>query len=1105
MVQIKEILDTEEAREALEKMGFKNTERALKELRTLVGTPFSAQLDTLAKQAVDSPSCEDALSGLTALAGVISEEALERFLKEKEGIARLITLCAGSPYLTRFLINKPEWFSWLFLEGGLEQGGEEDTEGRSRDVLTEELRLWSSAASSFEEYSAIIRSFRNREYLRLGLRDLLHLATMQETTAGLSDLAGACLEVAHGFCLNELVARYGEPVYTGEDGIERTAGFSIIALGKLGGGELNFCSDIDLLYIYTTEKGESRGIEGRKRSALDLHTFFQRLGRQVTKMISTVTEDGFVFRVDLDLRPEGRSGELVNSLRSAEVYYESWGRTWERSAMIKARPVAGDKGLGKEFLKMIHPFVYRRSIDFTALEEIKTMKERIDIDLLRRSPDVIDVKLGEGGIREIEFFCQALQLIYGGKIPEIRERSTMGAIDRLKDKGLLKDNEAETLKKGYIYLRDLEHRIQIVEGRQSQAIPLGSVEVERLARMMGFKGAAGVTGTRAVKTSRDGANRDGANRDGTNRDGAEETATRLFQRSYKDTTARVYRIYKTLFYGAEDELQKETPKEVYLLFSGAETEGLKNGVSGEVYRILEGLGFSPTQESLRKIKLLRDGPPRLRISAGARAMRENIAPFLVAKAAGAPDPDMALINTERFLSTLGGRRILYALLAENPKLTALLIRLFGSSMYLSNALIERPENLEILLSSELSRPVKEDLSGELTALLSSEELYEEKLDVIRRYKNQEFFRIGVNDLQGRITVAEVSEQISRLAEAVLQSALTLAMEELRGRYGRPSNRDFFIIGMGKLGGREMIYGSDLDIFFAYEDTGPEAAGKGESTGPKIITDHEFFVRLAQRIISIISIKTSEGAAFEVDTRLRPSGSSGPLTISSTALLNYHNNKAQVWERQAALKARVVAGAINKGKRVIEELKGITAKRGLSPDEARELLRIRARMEQEIAKEGKKTINIKLGSGGLVDIEFLSQALLMKSKTGGGNGGNRVPGTQAMLEELRDDNILNNEQYQILSKSYAFYRLIETRLRIMQDNADCTLYCARTEDNTPDKDPDRGAASTASLARRIGYSGKEAGAQLINDYRKKARQVRKIYSDIMESLCEGGKK
>ncbi len=1089
MFQVRDILDKKDAEEVLGAMGFTDARRSIKELRALDKTPFGEYLDTIAEKAITSPSAEDALGGLTALTEVIPEDILKDFLEKEGRLAQLITLCASSPYLTRFLVNKPEWFSWLFLEAGLEQGIGKGRDDQNQEALTKkldlckELRLWLSAAESFDEYSAIIRSFRNREYLRLGLRDLLGLATMQETTAELSDLADACLELAHEFCLGELTARYGEPLYIDNNKVEKKAEFSIIALGKLGGRELNFCSDIDLLYIYTTEKGESRGVADNKKSVINLHLFFQKLGRQITKMISTVTDDGFVFRVDLDLRPEGRSGELVNSLRSAEVYYESWGRTWERSAMIKARPVAGGKELGKAFLQMISPFVHRRSIDFTALEEIKTMKERIDIDLLRRSPDTIDVKLGEGGIREIEFFCQALQLIYGGKDPEIREPSTMKTIDKLRKKGLLIKDHADTLKAGYIYLRDLEHRIQIVEGRQSQAIPLGSVEVERLARMMGFKAAAG------------------------------KTATELFQNSYKATTARVYNIYRTLFYGAEDELQKETPKDIYLLFSKLE-EG--KDIPEEIKSVLCSYGFTPTRENLDRIKLLRDAPSYQRISPASRGMREKLAPFLVARAALAPDPDMAIVNTERFLSPVGGRRVLYALLAENPELTRLLIRVFGSSLYLANSLIERPENLEILLSSELSRPVKEDFLDELSLLISRARFYEEKLDIIRHYKNQEFFRIGINDLQERITTDVISAQISRLAEAILETALSLAKEELKTKYGEPSSDGFFIIGMGKLGGRELIYGSDLDVFFAYSenhgdngnsggddktDTGSTGMNsEGMSSGPKVITDHEFFVRLAQRIISIISVKTSEGAAFEVDTRLRPSGNAGPLTVSRTALLSYHRDKAQPWERQAALKARVVAGNKKEGRKVIKELQEITAKRGLSPEDAEELLKIRKRMEQEIAKEDAETLNIKTGHGGLVDIEFVAQALFMRNMKAE-NKELAPQDTLSMLKKLVADEILDNEQYQVLSTSYRFYRLIETRLRIMQDNTDCRLYYLETERKGADQDLNKKLEATASLARRAGYSGKAAGQELIKDYKKKSREVRRIYSEIMEKLCQ----
>jgi len=565
-----------------------------------------------------------------------------------------------------------------------------------------------------------------------------------------------------------------------------------------------------------------------------------------------------------------------------------------------------------------------------------------------------------------------------------------------------------------------------------------------------------------------------------------KTATELFQSSYRDTTAKVYNIYRTLFYGAEDELQKETPKDIYLLFSELDDE---EDIPEEIQKVLRIYGFSPTIENLNRIKLLRDPPSSQRISPTSRGIREKLAPFLVAKAAGAPDPNMAIVNTERFLSTVGGRRVLYALLAENPELTTLLIRVFGSSQYLANALIERPENLEILLSSELSRPIKEDFLGELSRLISHAEFYEEKLDIIRHYKNQEFFRIGINDLQERITTEEISDQISRLAEAILETALSLAKEELYNKYGKPASDGFFIIGMGKLGGRELIYGSDLDIFFAYSE-GSEKDGKagtdgaGISSGPKVITDHEYFVR----------------AAFEVDTRLRPSGNAGPLTVSKTALLSYHKDKAQAWERQAALKARVVAGNIEEGKKVIRELQEITTKRGLSPEDGEELLKIRKRMEQEIAKEDSETLNIKTGYGGLVDIEFVAQALFMRYKIANKDASLAPPDTLSMLEALQINKRLDDEQFQILSNSYSFYRLIETRLRIMQDNADCRLYYLETERIKLDPELSKRLDATASLARRTGYSGKTASLKLIKDYKDRSMQVRKVYLEIMKALC-----
>src|SRR3989338_11111622 len=354
---------------------------------------------------------------------------------------------------------------------------------------------------------------------------------MQETTEELSGLASASLEIAYWFCLAQLKAEYGTPLYIDLDGSEKESEFVIIGMGKLGGRELNFSSDIDIIYIYSSDKGETTGIVkspsppfmkgGREgiSGKIHLHTFYVKLSEMITKLIGSITEDGVVFRVDLNLRPEGKNGDLANSLRSAEIYYESWGQTWERAAMIKARPVAGSMELGEAFLKMVEPFLYRRYLDFTAIEEIKGMKEKIDMSLLRAAPDVVDVKLGIGGIREIEFFAQAIQLINGGKDKLIREKNTLSAIEALK-KGryITPPDSADSLKQAYIFLRNLEHRIQIVEGRQTQVIPASNSEIERLARMLGFK------------------------------DTRDRKGTEQFWNEYKRQTGIVHEIYDVLFY-----------------------------------------------------------------------------------------------------------------------------------------------------------------------------------------------------------------------------------------------------------------------------------------------------------------------------------------------------------------------------------------------------------------------------------------------------------------------------------------------------------------------------------------------------------------------------
>lgn len=451
-----------EAEPKLRTLGFEDGKGALRNLELLSTGALKEKLDEVLESALSSPSPDGAFNNLETVVKEIPAPLVQDFLSGEKNLQWLITICGSSPFLSSILSRNPDFFKGLFTEGELFRTKVEST-------FNSELEALTAGVLDFAAMARVLRLYKQKEFLRLGARDLLGLSCVEELTGELSDLASASLGSALDFSLKELKGKWGRPLYTDSDGSVKEAGFAVIGLGKLGGRELNFSSDIDIIYIYSSDKGETSGAEGR--AGISLHEFFVKLSHEINKLISSVTEDGFVFRIDLDLRPEGRSGDMANSLRSLEVYYESWGQTWERSAMIKARLAAGDAAEANAFLQMIRPFVFRRYLDFGSIEEIKSMKERIDLSLLRRNPDTVDVKLGQGGIREIEFFCQALQLINGGKDHEIREKNTLKTIEKLFLKGYINENEAGVLKDGYVFLRRLEHRIQIVEGRQSQAIP----------------------------------------------------------------------------------------------------------------------------------------------------------------------------------------------------------------------------------------------------------------------------------------------------------------------------------------------------------------------------------------------------------------------------------------------------------------------------------------------------------------------------------------------------------------------------------------------------------------------------------------------------------
>jgi glutamate-ammonia-ligase adenylyltransferase len=970
-------------------LGVENTTRALplvEDVRKRLGWG-EAELGGVWEGAASSPDPMAFLLNLSKLADSLSQEELAGVLSRPAGLPVLGALLGGSEFLADQIARRREIFSFLFMEEAF----------RSRvpgEALLTEAVAAAQSAGTESEIKAALRRIKLREVARVAARDLAGLSPLAEVTEDLSALAAAALSGALEFGRRRLTERYGVPRVDGGGG--RECGFVVMGMGKLGAFELNFSSDIDILYLYETDAGSTDG--GREGKPVSLHQYFVRLAETVTRIVSEITEDGFVFRVDLRLRPEGTKGDLANSLRSAEIHYESWGQTWERAALIKARPVAGDIAVGEEFLRIVTPFVYRKFLDFTSIEEIKEMKEKINLASTRARRGERNLKLGAGGIREIEFFAQAHQLIYGGKNKELRVRGTLPALSALARQGIVSEEEHALLGEAYSFLRSLEHRIQVHQERQTHILPEKDEDLNRLARAMGLPGA-------------------------------EELLSSLGRH-----TGNVRAIYDRLFRGAAEEVPSEVPPEVLaMLFPDMEEDELSSR--------LEALGFSDSETARRNLASLRDGPPFVRLPARARRYLEKIAPGVLARVVRTPDPDMALAHTERFLAAIGARTMFYAMLFENPRVIDALIRLFGSSRFLSGNLLRHPELLDTFLKQDLADIVKTkgELRRSLAGVLADCADLEQEMDELRRFKNLETLRIGIHDLAGNLSLEEGMYQHSALAEVLLSAALSLARREVSRRFGVPISAGpapeeesrFCVLGMGKLGAEELSYHSDLDIIFLYSSAGETVpAPNGSTSDFRKVTNHEYFAKVAQRLITLLTMMTREGYVYKLDTRLRPSGNAGPLVSSMAAFETYHEHAAQLWERQALLKCRFVAGDREFGKIVEEKVAGFIYGRPLPADAAEEIHRLRMRMETELGREHPRRLNLKVGRGGLVDVEFATQYLqllyapeapVLRSRS-----------TLKALYELMRAGKLSVDDFQALDRGYRFLRALEVRLRLSHD-------------------------------------------------------------------------
>jgi glutamate-ammonia-ligase adenylyltransferase len=1020
--------------ETLSAYGFRNPKGAVGSIRSMVGDQatydyFSLSFPVLLEVISRSPDPDMALNNFERFVSAVPGKlqffsALSRFPHLAQF---LIKLFGTSQFLTDALVRNPEYLAWL---------ADRDMLNTIKDAEALRLEI-EDTVLVFGNYEARLNSLRRlkrREMLRIGIKDIIGAARLEETVIELSNLGDAVLWAAWRMAQDELQKKYGVPKEGDAD-----AGFAVISMGKLGGRELNYSSDIDVMFVYSGD-GETDPAGFEKAVRTSNREYFTKMGEMIIQIIGSATKEGYVFRIDTRLRPEGSTGPLVRSLDSYEEYYSAWGAAWERMALIKARFSAGDEVLGDAFIKMIQPFVYRKVLSQSAVDEIRDIKKRIEREVTKKGQTHSEVKLGYGGIREIEFTVQIIQLISAGKEPHIKTGTTLTAILAIADAGIFTKEEAFRLMDAYRFLRNVEHFIQIEHYLQIHALPEHSAEMTRLAKRLGYA------------------------------DSDTAKAGELLMKDFKGYTEFVHGVHARIFAGDEDETKN------------AELDFLhRKDADDEARGYFAKIGFKDTGRALGILKLLVQGPGYTHVSPETVRIFHHFAADLFACLAGSPDPDMAFNNFERFVTSQGARSVFYKMLDENRQLLRLLVALGGHSQYLCDIVFAHPDTLgEVLRSGVLERKkTAAEFRGELSAKTRGVSDLPEVMDQLRRYKKGEVVRIGVKDILSIAPLEDTLAEISSLADAFVTVIRELAGQSLRADYGDPMEDGrparFAVFGMGKLGGAEIGYSSDLDIIFVYD-------GEGHTSGKKQITNQEYFAKLSEKIISILGASTGEGTLYRVDARLRPGGKSGFIVLSLDGYRRYYGERSMTWEKQSLTKARLICGDGALGAGFQQIVDAYLYAVPLTPQEAGEIRHMRGRMETERVKDHERGMHIKLGSGGIVDVEFVTQVLQLAN--GSTDPGVRLTNTLACLHRLNEKGYIRPGDFTVLHDGYLFLRRIENKIRIVSDLSLDTLP--------------RDEQKLLVLVKRLGYcAGGELVKGFLDDYKGHTAKIREIFDRIVK--------
>ena len=933
--------------------------------------------------------------------------------------------------------------------------------------LTAELRGEVDAAADDAAVLRAFRRFRHRHTLRIGINDVIRDRPLEEVTRELARLADSSIEVALVHASRTVANRFGTP----------SARVAALAFGKLGGDELNYSSDIDLMFVFDRD-GTTTG----KRTAITNSEFFDRAIKEVVRLLSLLTDRGFAYRVDLRLRPEGKRGPLARSLASTLSYYDTMGRTWERQALIKLRHVGGDSNLAREFLAAVEPFVYRKYFSFSEINEVKALKRQMEA---RSSTDTqpSDVKTGRGGIRDIEYTVQFLQLLNGGDLPAVRQRNTLLALEALEIAGCLHAEETYILADAYRFLRKTEHRLQLMFDLQTHRLPTSPDELRKLALRMGYAERVSGIGYRVSDENGTTERQDhgsvspvspipdtrypipglAAQRRSPLDESPEPTLdTRdllvdpldQFLKDLHDKTAVDRGILDHLLHQTFPDSDEAAEPESDLILDPDPDEATVRAVLGRY-------PFRDTDKAFQNLsQLAREAVPFL----SARRCRHflaSIAPHLLRAVADTPDPDAALTNLERVSASLGAKAVLWELFSVNRPSLKLYVELCAGSPFLSGLLINNPGMIDELLDSlVLNRPrTGDELRAELAELLRGASDPE---PILHSFQDKEFLRVGVGDLLGKVPIRDTTGALSDVADTVLNQVVELVEREVRARCGTPPAR-YALLGMGKLGGREISYHSDLDLLLVYEADGVTDRG---------VPSAQFFTELVQRVIKRTSQMGPMGRLYEVDMRLRPTGKSGRLVLPLAEFRRYFAaGGAATPERQAMARCRVVRGEAAFAAEVEAAARAAMLGKEWCPQLVGEVRAMRDKMEAT-APAG----SLKRGPGGIVDVEFVVQ--LFQMKHGREHPEVLRPNVWDALDALEAAGFLTADEAGPLRDGYSFLRLVEARLRIVTDRA-------LTE--VPDAADDR-----VKLARRLGYSDP---AKFLAELARVKADIRRLYQAL----------